>query len=904
MKPEIKEFIDKGFSLLTASNRLAHYLQHQYADCQLQAGKLAWQTVEILPWNAWLSRLWQEYADTFNNEQLLLSSQQQQLVWQQLVDDSKYKLLNPVSVARKAVETWNLCQRWQIPIFPSDIYLNEDARAFQSWANGYRQRCQAQAWIDGAGIASVLANNIQQQRLSIDKKILLIGFDEIEPQQMALFEVLRSAGCEIQEHVSEHVNQHVSSRGYLDERAEINAVADWVRQLLESGENKTIGIVVPNLHALRNQIEDSLDDVLFPAAILLPTEPMQRPYSISLGQPLSSYPLIDTALAILCLANENILLEEFGGLLRTPFIKGAKQEQHSRAKLDARLRDFGETQLDIDCLLYFAGHTLQQDQQCTEFLDCLRTWQDTFKALPVKQTARQWTSTFSQLLEIFAWPGERSLNSAEFQMFEAWQDVIKQFASLQLVTASFSFSFALSQLKQLAGAYSFQPQTPEVPVQVLGLAGAAGLGFDHLWVMGLHEEVWPIPAEPNPFIPIGLQRQAQLANASAEINLAHSKRMTELLRACSAEVIFSYPQHEQERPLRPSPLIKPYPPASTDAEKHRHTSYARQIHATRDYQYINDFRGPVIAKGESVKGGAGLFKDQAACAFRAFARYRLSAYGLGSVDIGLNAMERGSLIHTVMQLMWQHLGGQQALLACDEALLESLIDKSINVAIEQYQKRRPQTFTERFKALEAQRLARLVHDWLALERERQTFEVIAREEKHHFSFHGIEVRTRIDRIDQIHDGRKVIIDYKTGDARLAAWFGERPDEPQLPLYAVTNEGQIAAIVFARLKRGECSYVGLANGEDIIPGVSSWQDSRYNRDSTKWELLLAQWDEVLKKLANAFCDGDARVAPKDINSCRYCDLHALCRIYERGQTDGLLYKHGKHEGNRGMKNENI
>jgi hypothetical protein len=33
-----------------------------------------------------------------------------------------------------------------------------------------------------------------------------------------------------------------------------------------------------------------------------------------------------------------------------------------------------------------------------------------------------------------------------------------------------------------------------------------------------------------------------------------------------------------------------------------------------------------------------------------------------------------------------------------------------------------------------------------------------------------------------------VIDYKTGEAKVAAWLGDRPDEPQLPMYALGRQG--------------------------------------------------------------------------------------------------------------------
>ena len=46
-------------------------------------------------------------------------------------------------------------------------------------------------------------------------------------------------------------------------------------------------------------------------------------------------------------------------------------------------------------------------------------------------------------------------------------------------------------------------------------------------------------------------------------------------------------------------------------------------------------------------------------------------------------------------------------------------------------------------------------------------------------------RFEVDRLDRLPGGGYAIIDYKTGAVSPAQWEGDRPDAPQLPLYAAT-----------------------------------------------------------------------------------------------------------------------
>ena len=159
-------------------------------------------------------------------------------------------------------------------------------------------------------------------------------------------------------------------------------------------------------------------------------------------------------------------------------------------------------------------------------------------------------------------------------------------------------------------------------------------------------------------------------------------------------------------------------------------------------------------------------------------------------------------------------------------------------------------------------------------------------QKHSCSIEGLNIHTRMDRVDQLPDGSLIVIDYKTGKVALASWMDERPDEPQLPLYAVTAEGNIAAVVFGQIKHGEMKFVGLADdtyGEEdspaLIPDVKILSKSRVSKSFTDWGALVMYWETNLKTLAKNYRKGDARVDPYKANTCMYCDLGTLCRINE-------------------------
>jgi ATP-dependent helicase/nuclease subunit B len=280
-------------------------------------------------------------------------------------------------------------------------------------------------------------------------------------------------------------------------------------------------------------------------------------------------------------------------------------------------------------------------------------------------------------------------------------------------------------------------------------------------------------------------------------------------------------------------------------------------------------------------GGTGLFRDQAACPFRAFARRRLGSEPIETPRSGLDARDRGNLVHEMMRAVWESLRTRDRLIAARADELAAILGACADEAIALMRKRRPEALAGRYAQLERERLVRLAGEWLTVDRAREAFEVVAVEEKHPVTFGGITVDAKLDRMDQLAAGR-AIIDYKTGVCRTSGWMGKRPEEPQIPMYALGRGEDVAAVAFAVVKTGESRFRGVSRVPGLIANVLTIDKDRAGKHLYRsWDDLLAGWRVELEAIGRGFAAGDARVDPKrGTKTCENCKQHMLCRIAEK------------------------
>ena len=909
----INDHIKRGHTVVCANVRLAHHFRHLYAQEQLHKNRRAWETPDTLPWQAWLRRCWISLRGRNGGGALLLSGEQENALWQQIIELSDYgnSLLQVTPVARQVAAAWQRLKQYHAPVFPQGTQMNEDAVAFKSWADEYRLRCGENNWTDNASLADVLCENVADNADIFGKGLALAGFDRLTPQQAMLLKKLEDAGIAAHECRQEDGNVSTQVLDFADADEEIRAAAVWARGCIEEKSGISVGIITPDLRRLRTRIRYIFEDVLAPGNLCYWDAAAPLPFSISAGQPLAEYPLINAIFPILGLNRAPLALDTLGFLLRTPFIKGHNEERAGRALLDETLRSRNQLAFNWNDLFYHANAAGDKGQPIPVMTAMLQEILSVLDELPAKQSPEAWTDSFSRFLEIFGWPGERGLDSTEYQQVQSWHSVLDGFVSLRLVNPLMSRSDALFQLRRIAGGTSFQPKTAETPIQVLDPQGAAAMAFDRVWMLGLIEEAWPPRPRPNPFVPVSLQKKYGMPGADADSNLQQARNLQTALVCATPEIILSRARNEEDRPLLASPLLANpessagvrTPARGNHMNKPEHNNgaepgsqvenYAQVVFAGRKIESITDTTAPPVAGLHT--GGVSLFRDQSQCPFRAFARHRLHSRQLEQADIGLDAMQRGSLLHELMENAWSRLESLEQLAAMNREKREDLVKTLVTGLVAEYRRRYPLVFSNRFAAIEGKRLAQVLGEWLELELQRAPFEVVNVEENARLVIGDVEFSVRLDRVDALEDGRRVIIDYKGGQASINAWAGDRPDEPQMPLYAVTHPEPVAAVAFARLKRGrDFGFAGLAESGDILPGIEPFdQDRRAKRFipdreaqtgtmPPSWEEMFDNWRGVLENLADEFRQGAASVNPKP-RACDWCDQHLLCRIHEVSRT---------------------
>lgn len=879
MEERVVEAMERGETLVTATRRLARAWRQVYAEHRQAAGLGCWDTPAVLPWDAWLRDLWEEVRFTGDGfDGTLLSPDQSAAVWRRVIADSDIELVDVAAAAQSVEEAWRLLHAWELDPAVLGGQWGQDVAAFAHWARAFEGECRRRDWLDPARLPDRLADRFASGALVPPMAVTLAGFDELTPQQERLLTAAAAAGTRI-EHLPLPVCDGERRRVTChDDEDELARAASWARARLEDDPRARIAVIVPALAARRTALQRVFDDVLQPRALPVDAPVPQRAYNISLGRPLDEYPLVRAALRILALLAGRIDTLELGALLRSPFVTGGEREASGRATLDARLRRRGESSVRLVDILQAMGSGRASDDAeaaalAPDFEAALQRLFVRQREVDGRRTPAAWAALFSRTLGTLGWPGERGLDSAEYQQLRAWEELLNRFASLDAVAGAMERDEAMNHLRHLAADTVFQPRTPARRLQVMGPLETLGQRFDHLWVVGLDDDVWPPAPHPNPWLPAGLQREHGLPHAGAAREREYVQRLTAQLLGAAPDVIVSHGRWEGDRERAPSPLIETLPELPPEEVANADIHLLRDVVATDDaLERIEDLTGPALADAHAP-GGAGALGAQSACPMQAFGRYRLQAQALERPHLGVDARERGQLLHRALERFFASHDSAAVLAALDAEEIEAAARECAATAVAGLARRRPHTFGERFRVIETDAVTALLIEWLAVEAQRPAFRVQEREWATELTLADKTFRVKLDRVDELADGSRLVIDYKTGKLGAGDWDGERPRQPQLPLYALTQPADgLAGIAFASIRPGAARFVACIADNAELPGVAA-------EPTEDWRRRLEHWRGVLENLAAAFAAGEAIPDPRDYKVCDTCDLHGLCRIAE-------------------------
>ncbi|MDZ4213047.1 MAG: DNA helicase, partial [Methylotenera sp.] len=646
--------------IICPSARLARSIQNDIAQQHIQAGEAQWLSPTVLTLTQWLEAVIEAELLTNQNAAQMppyaLSSFNEQLLWEDVITQSLKKntfgeLFDVSGLASAAMEANRYTVAWNLHI-PRELAA-EESRQFIQWQWAFRQRCTQLNALENVRFIDWQLDCIAQSTAALPAQIAFAGFDQTAPQEKRLREVLLARAVQVEDYATICVEpaqtQHISLE---NQEAECRAAVAWAQHMLEANPNAKLAIVSPRLSDIRNQLADLLDDGFYPASVRPGMAEMPRHYNFSLGTPLAQQPIIQAALNLIRLLSAYQLQQaDVSHVLLSPFWSASTKEADARAMLDAKMREKLPMQFTLQRFMEFAEQQHDNGLGISGLLTHLRA----ASAVPTKKAMpSNWAQILTNLLTALNWPGERNISSLEYQAVNAWKKALQQMAKLDVLGKTLSIAEAAHLIQQICTEQVFQAETEhESAIQILGIMEALSAPVDAMWCMNMNDHIWPPPARPNPLLPASIQRAAALPNADNSVQAAFAATIHQRLLHSAKHIVFSSSKTEGESQLRASPLMKDVvmieadmPLAETLAEQLSHAGNA-------DLTTIDDHIAPAVQVGDHVSGGTGLLKAQAICPAWAFYQYRLAAKALKTPTSGLDSMERGSLVHDVLERFWR-----------------------------------------------------------------------------------------------------------------------------------------------------------------------------------------------------------------------------------------------------------
>jgi probable DNA repair protein len=891
------ESTSRDTPILTVSSRLARHLLFKNSEEQRKIGKQVWETPPIQDLDSWFRDKWSEsWPDRY-----ILSHTQSIKIWESIIENDpeckhtirnesiqkEWNLLNRRSAAQKAAKAYRLIKEYKLSINTNQTQYVKETNLFAKWAKKYKRTIDDKKAIDIADLIDFVRQGMKDHHIPIPKQIELKGFEEVTPQLETWLDFLRKQNTQVflnPDPKSETtfilsnitLGKNIQIHSLADRKEETLYCARWIRSTYKKGVN--IGIIVPELDQYRQCLHKELSSNLTPSSVY-PWEDTELPFDISLGTPLAKEPMIQVALNILSIPKHGISLERFLHVIKRSYLSCGKKKEKAGIELEIKLHKEQLTTIFLDKL--GAHYTASSSPELAKLISNLIQLSGSKKS----QFPSTWAKQFAVILDKIGWMSKYSdqkFSSKEMQCLRTWNECLDDLASLDSFIGKVDRQEVILELKQITSEKPFQVKTKEQPIQILDLKESAGITFDHLWVMGCHSDCLPAQPNPNPFLPLGLQKRKRLPHCDPKRELQFAEQTLHRLLSSSDKITFSYPLWEKENKLQASPLLSSLSVKETQFSNKETHRVKDLMQPPEQYEIWQDLHNIPPHQYEieifSIKGmsaGYRVIKNQADCPFQAFAAHRLRADSLEISAIDFDSRERGILIHKALELFWRKHKTRENLkfLKLKDTLKTELalcIQEAMQVNNDRLLKQ------PRFAKMEEERTIKILHEWMDEELLRSHFTVSHEEKGSTITIDQLKLRLRIDRIDTTPAGDIILIDYKTGEVKTSAWFTERIQDPQLPLYACKLLPQ--AIAFASIAKGKITLHSVFDDSSSIKSLGKKARIPKDIECTDWKILLDYWQNKLSKVGKEFMDGVFLINPlKPSETCRNCGYQTLCRI---------------------------
>ncbi|MDA1339136.1 MAG: PD-(D/E)XK nuclease family protein [Proteobacteria bacterium] len=859
--------------------------ENQAHDIQLTYKSHKKNTITQLPLiqliDRWLIEKYMDYCmvNPVEKAYKVLNGVEEKFIWEKIIRDHLLKN-KEIAIATSGID--DLCKmainanRLITEHLISEEELNEnitykETRFFSEWRNIFIKFCTEKNLATKYNLTRQCIDLINRNGFVVNEDLYIIGLDEKKPLYESLILNLSKKNNVIRHESTLNPKANVTVQSYDTYDDEIYGIIGWIKNKHKLNQRRLL-IMTPALDYLQNKIQSAINREIQPN-IYESLDNCNIVYS-SLRRPLSVEPIIRAAYDLIRLNEDRpISIKTFNELLL--FSNWVDNDGfEDRQKFGVYLLKLNRPEMTLRSIIHLMNNDPKiKHLNLTTLSEVLNICVKNQKKWTTKRKISTWSSLVEGYLSSINWSNINNLLSFEINSINNLYNVFNEVNLSIMGKENFSFNAYLERFFYYLENFVPRQFNIDATIDLYGYHENPLKDYDAVWLSNMNDNFWPGKVEYNPFIPKILQNKYHIYDADY-INKIH-KLVQFRLTSATAELQISYCLKDKDASLRPSPGLG-------NAIHVKKNPINNTVDLSLSQELIDDSYAEIIEGEIHINSGRSCLEKQKKCPAWAFYEHRLGCrqYDTDEQDT-VSRRAEGQLIHKALEIFWLNHKSSNMLIQMSEKVLKNEINEVVNCVIGQYITDYP-NINPTFVSFETEHLQETLFNWLIYEKNRPPFTVVACEKPYQIKVGRISFTIQVDRIDKLHYGSNLLIDYKTGNAPPSrkSLFSKNNLELQLPIYAgFSGIENLSGVAIGWINRKNNNLYGVTSHstEVITRNLHGKIDST---DINCWQDLVDNWVLDLERVANDYLSGNASVTFIDGEAFDYCKVLPLLRLAEK------------------------